>query len=173
MRGADKLLEPVGGVPLLRRQTMAALATGCPVAVTLPDGDLARRACLAGLDLHIETVPHPEEGMSASLRHAARLLAEDQSLGILLPDVPGVTASEMIAVLATFRGSGETEVTRASQAGSDAPGTPLFLPHAIAKRFANLKDQDSGRSALKNTPITLVPFPDDRATRDLDAMCRA
>ncbi|MEZ5755305.1 MAG: NTP transferase domain-containing protein [Paracoccaceae bacterium] len=36
MRGGDKLLEDVAGEPLLRRSARAALATGCPVTVTLP-----------------------------------------------------------------------------------------------------------------------------------------
>ncbi|MCV6595140.1 MAG: NTP transferase domain-containing protein, partial [Silicimonas sp.] len=55
MRGRDKLLEPIGGVPLLRRQALAALTTGCPVLVTLPEGNEPRRAALEGLALHVET----------------------------------------------------------------------------------------------------------------------
>ena len=36
MRGRDKLLEQVGGIPLLRLRVEAALATGHQVLVTLP-----------------------------------------------------------------------------------------------------------------------------------------
>ncbi|WP_412506377.1 NTP transferase domain-containing protein, partial [Roseovarius sp. SYSU LYC5161] len=44
MEGPDKLLEPVDGMPLLRRQVLMALATGAPVLVTLPPGAAKRRA---------------------------------------------------------------------------------------------------------------------------------
>ncbi|MCB1394509.1 MAG: NTP transferase domain-containing protein, partial [Rhodobacteraceae bacterium] len=47
MAGRDKLLEPVDGAPLLRRQARAAVAAGTgPVAVTLPPDDRTRRAAL-------------------------------------------------------------------------------------------------------------------------------
>ena len=49
MRGGDKLLERVDGVPLVRRQVLAALATGCEVVVCLPDSTGPRFAALDGL----------------------------------------------------------------------------------------------------------------------------
>ena len=167
MRGADKLLETIGGTPLLRRQTMAAMTTGCPVVVTLPEGASDRRDVLRGLAIRIETVPEAAEGMSASLRHGAGLLDEGQSLGILLPDVPGVTCGDILAVLDAFRGTGETRPTRAGAKGLDVPGTPVFLPHATAKRLAELTGEQSGRELLTGQ-TAFVRFPDDRAIRDLD-----
>lgn len=168
MRGTDKLLEPIGGVALLRRQALAALTTGCPVVVTIPGGDTARAKALEGLALQIERVPDPTLGMSVSLRQAAHLLAPGQSLGILLPDVPGIETAEIAAILAAFRKTGEARVTRACDAETQTPGTPLFLPHDIALRLRTLENEDSGRAILKGTEIHLVPFPDDRAIRDLD-----
>jgi len=35
MRGTDKLLEQVGGQPLIAHVAAVALATGCPVSVTM------------------------------------------------------------------------------------------------------------------------------------------
>ena len=167
MRGADKLLETVGGIPLLRRQAMAALTTGCPVVVTLPPNANNRRKALAGLALRIDEVPDAADGMSASLRHAASLLAEGQSLGLLLPDVPGVTCGDVVTVLEAFRANGETRPTRAGAEGSDTPGTPLFLPHDTARQFLSLKGEETGRDLIKKR-TALVRFPDNRATRDLD-----
>ena len=90
MRGADKLLETIGGTPLLRRQTMAAMTTGCPVVVTLPEGASDRRDVLRGLAIRIETVPEAAEGMAASLRHGAGLLRDGQSLGHYLLTIKNV-----------------------------------------------------------------------------------
>ena len=50
MRGTDKLLEPVGGRPVLRAVAEAALASrAAEVVVVLPPGAAARRAALAGI----------------------------------------------------------------------------------------------------------------------------
>lgn len=167
MKGRDKLLETIEGQPLLRRQTLAALATGCPVAVTLPPQAPARRAALEGLSVHIEIVPDADEGMSGSLRHAVTLLAPDQPLGILLPDVPGIESTDISTVLTAFRAKGSDQTVRgASKSGT--PGTPIFLPHRLALRFATLAGDEGGKALLADETTHLVRFEDDRATRDLD-----
>jgi hypothetical protein len=75
MRGADKLLERVDGVPLLLRQARVALAAGVPVIVTLPGDRPARTAALAGLDLVTVPVPDAALGLSASIRAGVRAAA--------------------------------------------------------------------------------------------------
>ena len=168
MRGRDKLLEPVEDQPLLRRQVLAAMTCGCPVVVTLPPDAKARRAALDGLPVALEVVQGATEGLAASLRHAVSLLADGQSLGLLLPDVPGIGASEILAVLDRFREGGESRVTRAGEDTSDRPGTPVFLPHSIAMRLSGVTGDEGGRAVLTGESIDLVRFPDDRALRDLD-----
>lgn len=167
MRGRDKLTETVFGVPLLRRQALAALATGCPVAVMLPPGPGARREALDGLAVHIEDVPDAAEGMAASLRRGAALLAQDQPLGLLLPDAPDIEAPDINAVLTAFREAGETVAVRASDP-EGRPGTPLFLPYRIACRMRDLTGDGGGRGLLEGEEVRLVDLGDDRATRDLD-----
>lgn len=169
MRGRDKLVESVNGMPLLRRQTLAALDTGCPVVVTLPPGPGARREAIHDLSVHIEDVPDATEGLGASLRRAAGLLAQGQgqAMGILLPDVPGIAGPDIRAVLEVFRETGEAIGVRASDI-EGKPGTPLFLPHRIARLFAGLKGDTGGKSLLEGEEVRLVPLSDDRATTDLD-----
>jgi hypothetical protein len=72
MRGADKLLEPVEGVPLVLRQARVALATGASVIVTLPLDRPLRNAALAGLELTTAPVPDAALGLSASIRAGVR-----------------------------------------------------------------------------------------------------
>jgi molybdenum cofactor cytidylyltransferase len=167
MKGRDKLLETIEGQPLLRRQTLAALATGCPVAVTLPPDAPERHAALNSLSIQIELVPDADQGMSGSLRQAVALLAPDQPLGILLPDVPGIGSTDISAVLAAFRAQGSDSPARgASRSGT--PGTPIFLPHRLALQFATLTGDEGGSALLAGEAMHLVRFHDDRATRDLD-----
>jgi len=168
MQGGDKLLETIEGVPLLRRQAVAAMTTGCPVVVTLPPNAVARRDTLSGLALRIDEVADASEGMSASLRQIAGLLGPGQSLGIVLPDVPGLECGDILNVLEAFRAKQEDRIVRGGMEGSDRPGTPIFLPHSVAKGFADLTGDDGGRSVIGDEDITFVRFPDDRAIRDLD-----
>lgn len=167
MRGRDKLLETIHGEPLLRRQARAALGTGCRVLVTLPPGGGARHKALEGLDVIIVEIPDSAEGMAASLRLVATHLADDQPLGLLLPDVPGIGTDEIATVLAEFRATDCATPTRGSDA-EGRPGTPLFLPHRIARRLTGITGDEGGKAILKGEEIRLIPLHGDCATRDLD-----
>ncbi len=166
MRGRDKLLETIGETPLLRRQAMRALATGCPVAVTLRPDDTARRDSLTGLDFTRLDVADADEGMAASLRTAARALQKRQPLAILLPDVPSMDTDDIRAVLAAFALDGN-RITRATDPDG-RPGTPIIFPARLIPAFATLQGDEGGKALLTGEDIQRVAFADDRATADLD-----
>lgn len=168
MRGRDKLLEDVGGEPLLRRQARQAVATGCPVLVCLPGESAFRQQALAGMDVDVLVVPDADEGMGATLRAAARhvLQTRDLPMAVLLPDVPGVDTGDIVTVLTAFEEDPASAIRAADPDGR--PGTPLFVPARLIPEFAGLRGDDGGKSVLKGEAVRLVTFPDDRATRDLD-----
>ena len=170
MKGRDKLLEPVNGKPLLRRQAEAAVATGCPVMVALPPGGGARRDALDGLTLTQIEVRDAAEGMGATLRTAALFIARhafDRPMMILLPDVPEITVFDIKTVISRFEADGGDTPTRATD-DADGPGTPLIVPPRLIPRFTKLTGDDGGRSVLRDESVTLVPLSNNRATRDLD-----
>ena len=168
MRGRDKLLEEVDGIPLLRRQTLAALSTGHPVTVLLPPNNGPRASVLDGLSAARHVVPDADTGMSASLRGAARLATGARGLVILLPDVPGVGQAEIEAVIDLFKAHENSKpVVRATDL-NDVPGTPIVFPPRLVPRLEELKGDDGGRSLLKREDVLTVAFPDSRATLDLD-----
>lgn len=170
MRGRDKLLGKVEGIPLLRRQAGIAIESGCGVVVALPKGDVARKEVLKGLELAMIEVEDAGEGLGATLR-AATLhvmeLAPDRAMMILLPDVPGITASDIQSVIKRFDAAGGDTPTRATDA-SGRPGTPLIVPPRLLPQFAKLKGDEGGRAVLNDETITFVQLRGDRATRDLD-----
>lgn len=169
MRGRDKLLETIDGVPLLRRQTEVAVASGFPVMVALPVTG-PRHETLEGVPVTIITVRHAAEGMGATLRTAALFAARhapDRPMMVLLPDVPGIGPFDIKAVVTRFEAEGGDTVTRATDT-TGRPGTPLVVPARLLGRFTALKGDDGGRSALDGEEIALVPLSGDRATRDLD-----
>ena len=169
MRGRDKLLEPIEGVPLLRRQTERALQSGCPVMVALPLKS-ARHDALNGLNVTIVTVRDAAEGMGATLRTAALFVARhapDRPMMILLPDVPGIGPFDIKSVVTRFEAEGGDTVVRATD-DSGLPGTPLIVPARLLERFTELTGDDGGRSALQGENVVMVPVSGARATDDLD-----
>lgn len=164
MRGGDKLLEPVEGAPLIRRQALAILAAGIgPVAVTLPPDRPQRVAALEGLNVDHLTIPDAAQGMSASLR-AAALWAEGAALLVVPADMPELTAEDFHRLAAGYDGTRPLRAT----AEDGTPGHPVIFPPALLPLFAGLGGDDGARSILKAHPPLLVALPGVRAVTDLD-----
>ena len=170
MRGRDKLLEKVEGMPLLRRQAGIAIESGCEVVVAIPKGNVARQEAIGGLAVTMIEVEDAAEGLGATLRTATLHLmqfAPDRAMLILLPDVPGITASDIKSAIERFEAAGADTPTRATDA-EGRPGTPLIVPPRLLPKFARLSGDEGGRAILKDETINLVQLQGDRATRDLD-----
>lgn len=167
MRGRDKLLEHVDGHALLRRQVMAAAATGQVLGVFLRNGDFHRREALAGLEVPVHDVPDAEHGLSGSLRMAARVCGPDRDLMVLLPDVPGIGTTEIQTAIDLFNDHGCNRVVRATDP-KGRPGTPIIMPRRIIPTFEALQGDTGAREILRDEAIVPLVFPDDRATLDLD-----
>lgn len=170
MRGPDKMLEPVGGVPVLRRQAKAALAVGGPVLVTLPPGRPLRRAVLDGLDVILVEAPDAGTGMAASIRAGvAALPSAATGVAILPADMPEITGDDLRLICQVFIGTGETRVVRgASETGK--PGHPVIFPARLFPALSTLSGDAGARPALEGQDIRLVPLPAQHALTDLDTL---
>lgn len=170
MGGVDKLMEPVAGVPLLRRTAQIALAARAgPVWAVLPPkqpGPDLRRAALSGLDVHICRAVDPARGLSHSLQVGiAALPACTPAVMILLADLPALESTDLNKVLIAVQRGGPAEVWRgATQDG--LPGHPIVF---AASRFAaiNALVGDKGAQDLARD-AQLVPLAGQRARWDLD-----
>lgn len=171
MRGRDKLLEEIDGVPLLPRQAGMAAGTGVPVLVTLPPMATERAASLAALakaGLETRDVPDAAGGMSASLRVAAQWATEKALNGmmIVLPDMPDVTAADLRRI-AALHGAYPDDVIRATdEAGGH--GHPTLLPARLFAALGRLTGDTGAREILKGETIRPCPLDGCRATTDLD-----
>jgi len=169
MRGRDKLLEPVDGVPLLRRQADIARRTGAPVMVTLPPAHAARLAVLAGLDgVHITPLPEAGEGIAASIRAGAGWAREigAQGLMVLLADLPEICTDDLHAMMRGFAAAPNTPL-RATDA-SGLPGHPVILPERLYPALAGLSGDRGAGALLKRERPVEIALPGRRATTDLD-----
>jgi len=168
MRGGDKLLEAVGGVALLRHLALEALAAAVgPVAVTLRSDAPARMTALDGLGVTPLPVPDADEGMSASLKAAARwaqgLGAE--GLAICPADMPELTAQDFVSLARSFNPDGPP--LRAT-AEDGTPGHPVLFPARLLPLFATLSADLGAQRILQQHPPRSIALPANHATTDLD-----
>lgn len=167
MRGADKLLEPVAGRPVLWRLAEAALATGARVLVTLPadapERAAARRRALAGLAVEILEVT-AAEGMAASIRAGAA--AARGALMVLPADMPELGAADLAAVWAAAEAE-PGRIWRGATATGD-PGHPVVFPAGLRGDLAAMTGDSGGRTIVAAQGAGLVLLPGRRASLDLD-----
>ena len=169
MRGRDKLLEPVGGVPLLRRLAEQALATGQPVFVALPAPDHPRQAVLAGLELTVLIIPEAAEGMSGTMRGAVRQLPDCAAFMMVLGDLVAIGTAEMLAILAA-RDDNPAHLIWRGATTNGRPGHPIIFDSTLRPAFDALTGDGGGETLVNplKDQTHLTQFADDRARLDLD-----
>lgn len=171
MRGRDKLLEPVEGIPLIARQTDRALAvTSGPVFVTLPPAPHARHDALLNSGAVRIEVPDAIKGLSASLRAGLGALPPDApAVMVLLADLPDLTSRDLAQVLAAVDLTGGSKIWRATTEGG-APGHPVVFAAEIFALLMQLTGDSGGAEVMKahQNVTTFVPLPGNRARLDLD-----
>jgi molybdenum cofactor cytidylyltransferase len=170
MRGGDKLLELVDGIPILRRQAQMALGLTPMVIVTHRHPDPERLAALHGLSLQLVPVHDAAEGMAASLRAgaAAALALRVEGLMILPGDMPELTRADLAVLIAGFD-QDPGSIHRAA-AADGRPGHPVLVPRDLIAALTRLTGDDGARGILaRHRPrITLHPLPGNHAITDLD-----
>ena len=167
MRGADKLLEPVEGVPLVLRQARVALATGASVIVTLPLDRPLRNAALAGLELTTAPVPDAALGLSASIRAGVRAAGARPVL-VLLADLPEITTDDLSLLLA--RHAVAPDLILRATAADGTPGHPVLFPEWALPGLSALTGDNGARDLLQQNRARteMVALPARHAVTDLD-----
>ncbi len=171
MNGADKLMQSVDGMPLIRRQAaMARNVTEGPVLVAVPPAPHARHDALAGLDVTLCPVPDADEGMNASLRSAIRMLPEGApAVLLLLGDLPDITEDHLRTVLQAHDISTDTLIWRGATSDGK-PGHPVIFDASLFPALSALSGDDGGKPVAEaaRDKTVLVPLPGDHARADLD-----
>lgn len=170
MRGQDKLLQDVGGLPLLRRQAQVALATGAHVVVTLPDHAHPRAGALQGLPVQIVAVPDSDLGMSASLRRGIGMLPPGFEAAMILPaDMPELTTLDLQAVMQGFANQAQATLQQATSADG-TPGHPVLFPADCFMALMSVSGDQGARQVLRENKhrVRHVALPEEHALIDLD-----
>lgn len=164
MRGRDKLMETVDGIPQIVRAARAGLDAGLETIVAVPCPSGTRGEALSGLPVRIVEVADADEGMAASLRAAAAALPLEAEAAMVLPaDMPEIDAADLKAVAGAFNGDG---VVRG--ASGSTQGHPVLFPQRLFPMLARLSGDRGARDLLLNEEVRLVLLPGTHALKDLD-----
>lgn len=166
MCGTDKLLEPVAGEPLLRRQASAALATGARVLVALPPDSPGREAALRGLAVQPVAVADAALGLGHSIAAGARAAAGADGLMLVPADMVLLDTAAMTALLAAFQAAPGRIWRGMTRDG--VPGHPVMFPARLFGDLEQLTGDRGARAILDREAALTVPLEGEAAVLDLD-----
>jgi len=159
--GSPKQLAELDGRTLLDHVVATARAAGLrPVVAVVPTW-LARPA--AGEGVHWIPNPHPEWGMSHSLRLGLEALADAEAAVILLGDQPRVAAGTIMQLLAA---RGDRPIVAVEAAGLLAP--PVLIERSHFELATALSGDHGLRDVLRGSPELVTPVPIAQHTADID-----
>ncbi len=170
MRGRDKLLEEIGGMPLLRRTAQRAKATGSTVYAALPARPHLRYDALGGLDVTCIPVADASEGMNASLRKGlAAMPADTEAVMVILADMPDLTTDDLMMVLNAVDLQSEARIWRATTQDGSA-GHPIVFHRSLLPKLTALVGDSGGQAVVKQNAhhTVYIALPDQHARTDLD-----
>lgn len=171
MRGADKLMELVDDIPLLRLSAEVLLASQVDeVIVVLRPDDPRRLAALDGLNVRVIENPQATEGMGASIRAGIAAVASDAgALLVALADMPDIAANDVDALIAAYDVEDGREIIRAADP-TGAPGNPVLFGRRFFEPLRGLEGDEGARSILAANAdlVRLVRLSSNAARVDLD-----
>ena len=171
MGDRHKLLEPVGGVPLVRHAADRLLASGVDeVVAVLGARSDAVSAAVQGLGLRLVENPLWSEGMASSLRAGLRA-ASPKADAILLAfaDMPEITPTLIDRLLAAFDPEEGREIIR-PLAANGRPGHPVLFGRRFFEALSTLTGDAGAREVVREHAEFLVDIQaeDDAPIIDLD-----
>ncbi len=168
MGGSDKLLEQVGGIPLLRRTALEAIHSDATAVLTTIGGyQRDRRRALIGLKCRKVRVDRPELGMANSLLSGiARIPRGSEGVMILLPDMPEIRCSHINQVIARFQ---PDRIVRGTDDNGN-PGHPVIIPAMLFPFLVMLSGDQGLRDVIRERGMEClhVELPGMVSRLDLD-----
>ncbi len=169
--GATKLVEKLGGRPILRMAVEAALAsTARPVIVVTGHARSSVEAALAGLDAEFVYNPEFSSGLASSLRVGLTAMPADAAGGlVLLADMPWVEPRLIDALIDAFLAKERALAAAPTRAGRR--GNPVLLGRGLFEAAMRLHGDEGARrliAALSADDLAEVEAPDAGVIVDID-----
>lgn len=150
--GAPKLVQPLGGKPIIRWSAEALSAAGVDISVVVAPRHDAIRAALEGLDLRWIINERPDEGIGASIAAGVRGLQEPaDGILIALGDEPYLDRTIVRRVVDEFRsGAGRVAIVVPTYRG--VRGHPVVFDRAMVPELLALTGDRGARDLTERDP---------------------
>ena len=170
MGGPHKLLETVGGQPLVRRSAEAILASkASPVIVVTGHRAEDVAHALDGLDVTCVHNPDYAQGLSTSMALGLSALPGDiAGAAICLADMPGVDAALIDRLAVAFGDAAEGAIVVPTVEGKR--GNPVIWARRYFKALSSVSGDVGGRALIGENPSSVVEVAvdSDAALADID-----
>lgn len=156
MGGSNKLMALFDGEPLVRRVSLAAIASQAS-AVHVVTGHQQEfvASALAGLDIHVVENANFATGLASSLKVGLDACGDTVAGAlVILGDMPEVDAAMMDRIIAAFAKSGGTAIVRAAHEGK--PGNPVLLPRSVFAKARLLTGDTGARYLIESSGLPVI-----------------
>ena len=158
--GAEKLLLPLHGRPLVRWSVETLQPHVDAVVVVVPPDDSRLRQALSGLAISFATNPHPEAGQGSSIAAGVRALGADtDAVVVALGDQPRLPDRLLADLLALFRTSGKPIATPVYRGG--VQGTPVVFGADVFHELRALEGDAGARAVVRKDPARVATLAVD------------
>ncbi len=173
MGGRNKLLEPVGGQPMIRRVAETVRSAGIRRLVIVTGHQAGRVSdALSGLDCAFADNPDYPSGMGSSVAAGARAAFDatdppDAAI-VCLGDMPDIEPAMLDALIANYDPRAGRTIVAAASGGQR--GHPVLWDRRFADDLASLGGDTGGRDILQEHAgqVVTVEMDDEAVLRDLD-----
>ena len=173
MGGPNKLLEPIGGQPMIRRVAETVRSAGIRRLVVVTGHQAGRvRDALSGLDCAFADNPDFPSGMGSSVAAGARAVFDapypPDAAVVCLGDMPDIAPAMLDALIANFDPEAGRAIVAAASGGQR--GHPVLWDRRFADDLASLAGDTGGRDILQEhaEQVVTVELDDDAVLCDLD-----
>jgi molybdenum cofactor cytidylyltransferase len=169
--GATKLVEALGGDPIVRMAAEAALASRArPVIVVTGHARPSVEAALAGLEVQTAYNPKYSSGLASSLKVGLSAMPADVAGAlVLLGDMPWIEGRLIDAVIDAFLAKESALAAAPSREGRR--GNPVLLGRGLFEAAKRLQGDEGARrliGALGAAELVEVEVPDAGVIVDID-----
>lgn len=168
--GSNKLLEDVGGKPMIRHTVEAACASQAePVLVVTGHAGPAIRQALGGLAVQFVDNPDYSMGLSTSLTAGLNALPEDcDGAVVLLGDMPGINAALIDRLIAGFDPAEGRAICIATRHG--ARGNPVLWARRFFPEMLAIEGDVGARNLISayGELVCEIEATDDAPVTDID-----
>ena len=163
MRGDDKLIKKINGVPQIERILIEALKLKIPIFVTIPATNIERKLIISKTNAIVIEVQDPKLGMGHSIAEGIIKITKTYdflSLGICPSDLPDLKFGSFKKFMDYFSKSPDM-ICRPIKRGSTRFGHPVIFPKKYFNELKLIEGDKGAQNIIQSNENNLNVYETD------------